>query len=318
MPTLDEYKTQGNKAFVEKQYQKAIDFYSQAIALDKKNPVLYSNRAQCHLNLRDWIRASNDVEVGLRLNPNEKIKVKLLYRKGLTAKGSGSLVMAKRAFTEALELDPNNQAAASELEQLDSKKPKTESSSENTAPVDVPIEIVDELPEEFRRKLDGKPAVKQSQPSQPSSADVDAIANELFGNKKKTPERETPTPQPKRAFADIPTMHVLSKLSSLPPERKANGYKVILQLDKTQIEEMFTYSGLDSEFFDFFLEAVAYFLPRHSEITAEQLVDRFEYMKTLKRFDLVKLLAPGSLIQRVIEAVGNERAAEKIRDLLRT
>ncbi|PSK35334.1 hypothetical protein C7M61_004579 [Candidozyma pseudohaemuli] len=314
MPTLDEYKAQGNKAFVEKQYQKAIDFYSQAIALDKENPVLYSNRAQCHLNLRDWIRASNDVEVGLRLNPNEKIKVKLLYRKGLTAKGSGSVVMAKRAFNEALELDPNNQAAASELEQLEPKKPKTE----NSAPVNVPIEIVDELPEEFRRKLDGKPAVKPLQPSQSSSADVDAIASELFGNKKKTPERESPTPQPKTAFADIPTMHVLSKLSSLPPERKANGYKVVLQLEKAQIEEMFAYSGLDSEFFDFFLEAAAYFLPRHSEITAEQLVDRLEYMKTLKRFDLVKLLAPDSLIHRVIEAVQEERAAQKIRDLLRT
>lgn len=314
MPTLDEYKAQGNKAFVEKQYQKAIDFYSQAIALDKENPVLYSNRAQCHLNLRDWIRASNDVEVGLRLNPNEKIKVKLLYRKGLTAKGSGSVVMAKRAFNEALELDPNNQAAASELEQLEPKKPKTG----NSASVNVPIEIVDKLPEEFRRKLDGKPAVKPSQPSQSSSADVDAIASELFGNKKKTPEREIPTPQPKTAFADIPTMHVLSKLSSLPPERKANGYKVVLQLDKTQIEEMFAYSGLDSEFFDFFLEAAAYFLPRHSEITAEQLVDRLEYMKTLKRFDLVKLLAPDSLIHRVIEAAQDERAAQKIRDLLRT
>lgn len=314
MPTLDEYKAQGNKAFVEKQYQKAIDFYSQAIALDKENPVLYSNRAQCHLNLRDWIRASNDVEVGLRLNPNEKIKVKLLYRKGLTAKGSGSVVMAKRAFNEALELDPNNQAAASELEQLEPKKPKTETS----APANVPIEIVDELPEEFRRKLDGKPAVKPSQPSQSSSADVDAIASELFGNKKKTPERENPSPQPKTAFADIPTMHVLSKLSSLPPERKANGYKVVLQLDKTQIEEMFAYSGLDSEFFDFFLEAAAYFLPRHSDITAEQLVDRLEYMKTLKRFDLVKLLAPDSLIHGVVEAVQDERAAQKIRDLLRT
>lgn len=316
MSQLDDYKAQGNKAFVEKQYQKAIDLYSKAIALDKNNPVLYSNRAQCHLNLRDWIRASNDVEVGLRLNPNEKIKVKLLYRKGLTAKGSGSVVMAKRAFEEALQLDPENQAAASELDQLEPKKAKTKEKSLNSASEKLSVEVVEELPAEFKRKINGSGETVKS-PHTPSS-NVDAIANELFGDKKKAEAVKEPNPQQNKLFADLPTMHVLRSLSSLPPDRKAKGYKVVLELDNTQLEEMFAYSGLDSEFFDFFLEASAYFLPTHSEITAQQVIQKLEYMKTLKRFDLVKLLASRSLIDDIVAKAASygDDAAQKIKNIL--
>lgn len=316
MSQLDDYKAQGNKAFAEKQYQKAIDLYSQAIALDKTNPVLYSNRAQCHLNLRDWIRASNDVEVGLRLNPNEKIKVKLLYRKGLTAKGSGSVVMAKRALEEALQLDPDNHAAAAELNQLEPKKAKNRETSPELASKKLSVEVVEELPAEFRRKIDGTGDTVKS-PNTPSS-NVDAIANELFGEKKKANIVEEPHPQHNKLFADLPTMHVLRSLSSLPPDRKAKGYKIVLQLDNSQIEEMFAYSGLDSEFFDFFLEASAYFLPSHAEITAQQLIQKLEYMKTLKRFDLVKLLASKDLIDDIVAKAASfsDDAAKKIKDIL--
>lgn len=316
MSQLDDYKAQGNKAFVEKQYQKAIDLYSKAIALDKTNPVLYSNRAQCHLNLRDWIRASNDVEVGLRLNPNEKIKVKLLYRKGLTAKGSGSVVMAKRAFEEALQLDPDNHAAAAELDQLEPKKAKNRETSPKLASKKLSVEVVEELPAEFRKKIDGTGDTVKS-PNTPSS-NVDVIANELFGEKKKADIVEKSQPQQNKLFADLPTMHVLRSLSSLPPDRKAKGYKVVLQLDNSQLEEMFAYSGLDSEFFDFFLEASAYFLPTHSEITAQQLIQKLEYMKTLKRFDLVKLLASRDLIDDIVAKAASFSgdAAQKIKDIL--
>lgn len=41
--------TQGNIAFKEKQWQKAINFYSEAIKLCGKNATYYSNRAAAYL-----------------------------------------------------------------------------------------------------------------------------------------------------------------------------------------------------------------------------------------------------------------------------
>ncbi|PVH18929.1 hypothetical protein CXQ85_001221 [Candidozyma haemuli] len=299
MPTSDDFKAQGNKAFVEKRYQEAIDLYSKAIALDKENAVLYSNRAQCHLNLRDWIRASNDVEVGLRLNPAEKIKVKLLYRKGLTAKGSGNVVMAKRAFNEALEMDPGNQAAASELDQLEPKKAKPETVDEG--PKKVPVEVVDELPEEFKQKISGEPV--RTVP-QTTSANVDAIANELFGNRKETKKETKKDSSPGKpvSFGELPTMHYLKSLSSLSPERKHKGYKVVLELDNFQLDEMFSYSGLDSDFFEFFLEASSYFLKQKTDISVQHIINKLEYMRNFKRYDLVISLTSSSLINDVVDA----------------
>lgn len=41
-----ELKNEGNKAVSAHDWVKAIDLYSQAIALDDKQPIFYSNRAQ--------------------------------------------------------------------------------------------------------------------------------------------------------------------------------------------------------------------------------------------------------------------------------
>lgn len=315
MPSLDEYKAQGNKAFLNKQYQQAIDLYSEAIALDKENPVLYSNRAQCHLNLKDWIRASNDIEVGLRLKPSDKIKEKLLFRKGLTAKGSGNKEMAKRAFAEALQLNANNTAARDELAALEAKKVKVNEQKEEDSRR-LPIEVVYELPDEFKRKINGE-SVTIHPPTTSTSPEVDAIAEELFGNKKSLPPKveEVPKQEP---FADRPTMHHLKTLRTLPSDKKRNGYRVVLELNNTQLDEMFAYSGLDSDFFEFFLEAASYFLTSLTDFSVEQIIDKLEYMKGLKRFDLALLLCSSEHVSNLINAsqVFGEPAYSRVKSLL--
>ncbi len=55
-------KDSGNKAFQAKQYDQAIDIFTQAIALDPKNHVLYSNRSAAKAGKRMWAEALEDAE----------------------------------------------------------------------------------------------------------------------------------------------------------------------------------------------------------------------------------------------------------------
>lgn len=43
--SAEELKAQGNAAFAKRDFREAIQFFSQAIALDPNNHVLYSNRS---------------------------------------------------------------------------------------------------------------------------------------------------------------------------------------------------------------------------------------------------------------------------------
>ena len=49
--SLCPYINQGNQAFKEKQWQKAIGLYSEAIKLSENNATYYSNRAAAYLEI---------------------------------------------------------------------------------------------------------------------------------------------------------------------------------------------------------------------------------------------------------------------------
>jgi tetratricopeptide (TPR) repeat protein len=55
-------KDQGNKAFAAKDYDKAIDLFGQAIALDGSNHVLYSNRSAAYAGKKLWDEALTDAD----------------------------------------------------------------------------------------------------------------------------------------------------------------------------------------------------------------------------------------------------------------
>jgi stress-induced-phosphoprotein 1 len=59
---VNELKAQGNKAFQDKQYDAAIDLFSQAIKLDPQNHVLWSNRSAARAGKREWAEALADAE----------------------------------------------------------------------------------------------------------------------------------------------------------------------------------------------------------------------------------------------------------------
>lgn len=95
---MNELKTQGNKAFQAKQYDAAIDLFSQAIKLDPTNHVLWSNRSAARAGKREWDGALADAEEVCGFPPRltaaahticrQTIRVNPTWSKGFARKGA--------------------------------------------------------------------------------------------------------------------------------------------------------------------------------------------------------------------------------------
>lgn len=59
---MNALKDLGNKAFATKDYDKAIGFFSQALAIDPANHVLWSNRSAARAGQKQWSDALTDAE----------------------------------------------------------------------------------------------------------------------------------------------------------------------------------------------------------------------------------------------------------------
>ncbi|KAJ3836336.1 activator of Hsp70 and Hsp90 chaperone [Lentinula raphanica] len=102
MADANALKDQGNKAFAAKDWDKAIDLFSQAIALDGSNHVLYSNRSAAHAGKKEWAAALKDAEKCIEINPKWS---KGYARKGAALHGSKSFDEAIAAYEAGLEIE---------------------------------------------------------------------------------------------------------------------------------------------------------------------------------------------------------------------
>jgi tetratricopeptide (TPR) repeat protein len=55
--------------FSNKEYEKAIEKYSEAIELNDKNEVFYTNRAACYINIKKYEEALSDCKKAKKVNP---------------------------------------------------------------------------------------------------------------------------------------------------------------------------------------------------------------------------------------------------------
>ncbi|KAF8389993.1 hypothetical protein HHK36_024513 [Tetracentron sinense] len=94
-------KEKGNMAFKEKQWQKAISFYTEAIKLSGKNATYYSNRAAAYLELGSFLQAEADCSTAISL---DKKNVKAYLRRGTAREMLGYYKEAIEDFTYALVL----------------------------------------------------------------------------------------------------------------------------------------------------------------------------------------------------------------------
>ena len=109
----DALKAEGNKLFVAKDFEAAANKFSEAIALDPSNHILYSNRSGAYASLKNFSAALEDANKITELKPDW---AKGWSRKGAALHGTGDLIDATEAFEEALKLEPSNAQAKSGLE----------------------------------------------------------------------------------------------------------------------------------------------------------------------------------------------------------
>ncbi|KAK6127629.1 hypothetical protein DH2020_038608 [Rehmannia glutinosa] len=108
-------KEKGNQAFKEKQWQRAIGFYTEAIKLNSSNATYYSNRAAAYLEMGSFIQAEADCTQAVDL---DKKNVKAYLRRGTAREMLGYYKEAMEDFRYALVLEPNNKRAAQSLDRL--------------------------------------------------------------------------------------------------------------------------------------------------------------------------------------------------------
>jgi stress-induced-phosphoprotein 1 len=93
MSDVNALKDQGNKAFSAKDYDKAIELFTAAIAIDPSNHVLFSNRSAAKAGKRQWASALEDAEQCIKLNQS--------WSKGYARKGAA--LHGARRYDEAVE-----------------------------------------------------------------------------------------------------------------------------------------------------------------------------------------------------------------------
>ncbi|TDZ22462.1 Serine/threonine-protein phosphatase T [Colletotrichum orbiculare MAFF 240422] len=107
-------KNQGNKAFAAHDWPAAINFYTQAIELNDKEPAFFTNRAQANLKSEAYGYAIADCSKAIELNPKF---VKAYFRRGLAHTAILRPKDALGDFRECIRLDPNNKDAKLKLDE---------------------------------------------------------------------------------------------------------------------------------------------------------------------------------------------------------
>lgn len=105
MDKVSVLKDKGNAALQEGKVEDAIEFYTEAIALDGNNHVLYSNRSAAYAKAGKYKQSLEDAESTIRLKPD--------WAKGYSRKGSalaylGRLDESIETYEAGLRLDPGN------------------------------------------------------------------------------------------------------------------------------------------------------------------------------------------------------------------
>lgn len=119
----DWLKDKGNKLFATENYLAAIDAYNLAIRLNRKIPVLYLNRAACHLKLKNLHKAIEDSSKALELltppvADNANARMKAHVRRGTAFCQLELYVEGLQDYEAALKIDPANTVVQNDAEKI--------------------------------------------------------------------------------------------------------------------------------------------------------------------------------------------------------
>ncbi|NWU52936.1 DAAF4 factor, partial [Dromas ardeola] len=119
----DWLKDKGNKMFATGNYLAAVNAYNLAVRLNNKLPLLYLNRAACHLKLRNLHKAIEDSSKALELltppvPDNESARVKAYVRRGTAFCQLELYTEGLQDYEAALKIDPKNKNIEKDAEQI--------------------------------------------------------------------------------------------------------------------------------------------------------------------------------------------------------
>jgi len=109
------FKEKGNRAFGEKKYDEAINFYSEAIKIDNRNHVYFSNRSAAYMGKNMYTNALEDAEQCVKLNPKWG---KGYYRRAVALLALSRAADAEAVLQEGIRADPSNADIRSKLEEV--------------------------------------------------------------------------------------------------------------------------------------------------------------------------------------------------------
>jgi suppressor of G2 allele of SKP1 len=90
-----------NCAFIDEDFETAVELYTQAIDLEPSSDA-YSSRAAVHLKMENWTEAVADATAAIKMQSTNS---KAHLRKGIACFNLGEFVSAKKAFNDGLALD---------------------------------------------------------------------------------------------------------------------------------------------------------------------------------------------------------------------
>lgn len=97
-------RKQGNDKFKLKDYEHAAQLYTSAISMKEDEPVAYSNRAQCYINLGRYYEALADCNRAAALDGNA---AKTFYRRAIANKNLYRFSRALEDLEHVSKLDPD-------------------------------------------------------------------------------------------------------------------------------------------------------------------------------------------------------------------
>ncbi|KTW26783.1 hypothetical protein T552_02784 [Pneumocystis carinii B80] len=113
---VDTIREKANALFSKKEYNEAIKLYTEAIVIEPKNHLLYSNRSACYASLKDFDKALEDAVKCIEIKPEW---AKGWSRKGAALHGKGEYEEAKTAYEEGLKIEPENQQLKTGLREVE-------------------------------------------------------------------------------------------------------------------------------------------------------------------------------------------------------
>lgn len=138
----NEFKTRGNDCVKTGQHQKAIHYYTEAIRLNKTEPVYYTNRALCYLKQNKFKECIDDCTIAVGLDDKA---VKAYYRRMQALEQmQGDLEAALSDCKMVLSIEPKNIDAQRSLSRLEglvkpsTKLVKQQVQEEPVAPIRAP------------------------------------------------------------------------------------------------------------------------------------------------------------------------------------